>query len=149
MLLLDLLSILQNLHKMCTSSPRVRRKGLHLPLQLPQLSFVKKLLEPPRHGTDVRRDVETVESDCVVGVIANKTFERMFMLINHLNGLFELLTHDGTHKYVKQSGEQKMKAGGARKAIQWNVRWYTKRHEDSSKAFVEADPKGNKQSTVV
>lgn len=110
---------------------------------------MKKLLEPPRHGTDVRRDVETVESDCVVGVIANKTFERKFMLINHLNGSFELLTHDGAHKYVKQSGEQKMKAGGARKTIQWNVRRNAKRHEDSSKAFVEADPGGNDQGDVV
>lgn len=110
---------------------------------------MKKLLESPRNGANVSRNVEAMKGDRVVGVIANKTFERMFMLINHLNGLSELLTDDGAHKNVKQAGEQKMKAGGAWETIQWNVRWNTKRHEDGSKAFVEADPNSDGQSGVV
>lgn len=59
-----------------------------------------------------------------------------------------LITDYGAHEDVKQSWEEKVKAGGAWQAVEWNIWWNAERHENSSQSFVEADPQGNRQSDV-
>lgn len=55
----------------------------------------------------------------------------------------KLITYDGAHENIKQTGEQQVQSCCCWQTIQRYMRWNAESHENSSQSFIQSNPQGD------